>query len=98
GFTQTRGAFNAFSLMYAAPEQIGGSRTGPWTDVHALALIIGEFLTDQPAYEGKERTEICAAALSMRRPTPGRRNVNAGPWEPVLATAPLLRAADTSRD
>jgi hypothetical protein len=25
---------------YAAPEQVAFSRTGPWTDVHALGLVL----------------------------------------------------------
>lgn len=94
GHTATASTLNAFSLAYAAPEQIGGSRTGPWTDVHAMGLIITEMLTDQPPYDGRERTEICVDALSSRRPTPAKRNVDAGPWESVLTTALSLRPAD----
>ena len=94
GHTATISSLNAFSLSYAAPEQIGGSRTGPWTDVHAMALIITELLTDLPPYDGKERTEVCVDALSSRRPTPSKRNVEAGPWEAVLNRALSLRPAD----
>ena len=94
GLTQTTSSLNAFSLAYAAPEQIGGSRTGPWTDVHAMALIITEMLTDMAPYDGKERTEICVDALSTRRPTPAKRNIDAGPWEAVLTRALSLRPAE----
>ncbi len=94
GHTATTSSLNAFSLAYAAPEQIGGSRTGPWTDVHAMALIISEMLTDQPPYDGRERTEICVDALSSRRPTPAKRNIDTGPWESVLITALSLRPVD----
>src|SRR3954468_13588758 len=37
-----------FSPDYAAPEQVTFSRTGPWTDVHALGLLLAELLTDEP--------------------------------------------------
>lgn len=94
GQTRTQSSLNAFSLAYAAPEQIGGSRTGPWTDVHAMALIITEIMTDRPPYDGKERTEICCDVLSSTRPTPAKRRVDAGPWEPVLTRALALRPAD----
>src|SRR5262245_47435777 len=40
-----------FSPDYAAPEQITYSRTGPWTDVHALGLLLTELLTDQPPFD-----------------------------------------------
>src|SRR5215510_4295830 len=36
-----------FSPDYAAPEQITYARTGPWTDVHALGLLLTELLTDE---------------------------------------------------
>lgn len=94
GETKTRSLLNAFSLQYAAPEQIGGSRTGPWTDVHAMGLILTEVLTDQPPYDGKERTEICCEVLSPTRPTPAKRKIDVGPWEQVLAKALALRPAD----
>lgn len=45
GETRTSPSMMAFSFGYAAPEQLGGLRTGPWTDVHAMALVIAEMLT-----------------------------------------------------
>jgi len=94
GETRTASSLNAFSMAYAAPEQIGGGRTGPWTDVHAMASIMSEILTDQPPYDGKERTEICCDALSPVRPTPAKRGVDVGPWEPILAKAVALKPND----
>ena len=94
GQTMTTSSLKAFSLAYAAPEQTGGSRTGPWTDVHAMALILTELLTDHSPYDGKERTEICIDALSSRRPTPSKRNKDAGAWEHVLNRALALKPAD----
>jgi serine/threonine-protein kinase len=48
GDTRTESA-PAFSPFYAAPEQVTFSRTGPWTDVHALGLILTELMTGQSA-------------------------------------------------
>src|SRR5262245_9059141 len=38
--TTTEETVRAFSVAYAAPEQLSGARTGPWTDVHALGFLI----------------------------------------------------------
>ena len=50
----------AFSPTYAAPEQVQYSRTGPWTDVHALGLILTELLTDEPPYADHRRSPLRA--------------------------------------
>ncbi len=69
GTTTTEDGFRAFSVRYAAPEQMAGARTGPWTDVHALGLILTELLVDAPPYTD-EPTERHAEAFQARRPTP----------------------------
>ena len=46
----------SFSLSHAAPEQVGRLRTGPWTDVHALALILVELLVDMALARARGRT------------------------------------------
>ncbi len=91
---QTLTQVQAFSPDYAAPEQVSGMRTGPWTDVHALALLMSEMLTAQIPYEGGDAMEMCANVLSPQRPTPGDRGVDVGPWEPVFARALALRPSD----
>ncbi len=91
---QTLTQVQAFSPDYAAPEQVSGMRTGPWTDVHALALLMSEMLTAQIPFEGGDAMEMCANVLSPRRPTPGERGVDVGPWEPVFARALALRPSD----
>lgn len=88
GMTATRGSFNAFSPSYAAPEQIAGARTGPWTDVHALGLLMTEALTDMPPYgDGGELTDLFQEVLSPSRPTPAKRGRDVGPVEGVLRKA-----------
>jgi serine/threonine-protein kinase len=94
GETGTRGVFTAFSLLYAAPEQVSATRTGPWTDVHALALILSEMLVDGAPYRGQDRVSVTAEVMSPTRPTPGHFGVDVGSWEPVLARALSLRPAD----
>src|SRR5215813_4708637 len=90
----TRGVLSAHSPAYAAPEQITGLRTGPWTDVHALALV----MTDSPPYDGKNITTLLREILSPQRPTPARHRIDAGPWEAVLGKALALEPADRFKD
>ncbi len=94
GHTATQAAFRAFSPEYAAPEQVSGTRTGPWTDVHALALITVEALTGRPPYARHDPTALFADVLSPVRPTPARFGVDVGAWEPVLKRALAVMAPD----
>ncbi len=94
GQTSTQAHLQMFSLDYAAPEQMSGTRSGPWTDVHALGLVLSELLTGVQPYDGEDSVEIFSEALSRRRPTPARRGLDVGPWEPVLLRALALRPAD----
>ncbi|MFO0605366.1 MAG: serine/threonine-protein kinase [Polyangiales bacterium] len=98
GETMTASARAAWSPRYAAPEQIAGTRTGPWTDVHALALVVTELLTGAPAYPADDAMALHLAALSRDRPTPASRGVDVGPWEPVLARALALQPAERHPD
>jgi serine/threonine protein kinase len=98
GMTKTMTAMQAFSPKYAAPEQIGGARTGPWTDVHAMGIILTEVLTDLPPYNGKDMTSRFAEALSPVRPTPLKRKIDVGAWEPIIAKATALQPTDRYPD
>ena len=92
--TATRTVHRAFSPDYAAPEQLAGTRTGPWTDVYALGLLLTELLTDAPPYDGGDLHQLFADAVSSRRPTPAKRGYDVGAWEAVLARATSLQPAD----
>lgn len=98
GGTATHAMYSAYSLPYASPEQVGGTRTGPWTDVHALALVLVEMLTHHKPYADGDSTEVLAQVVSNARPTPAKFGVEVGPWEPVLQRAlaykPAARFAD----
>ena len=87
----------AFSPDYAAPEQLVRAATGPWTDVHALALIVTEFLTGQTPY-GPMDGDLYSQVLSLRRPTPESKGVSVGDWEPVLNKALAQRPKDRYSD
>ncbi len=93
GQTGTRADFVALSLPYASPEQVSATRTGPWTDVHALALILTEMLTDRAPYQGRDKVAVTAEVMSPERPTPARFGVDVGTWEPVLARALSVQAS-----
>ncbi len=98
GLTKTHSAAPAFSPRYASPEQVSGTRTGPWTDVHALGLILTEMLTDLSAYPTTDKMELHVRVMSPVRPTPAHFGVDVGPWEAVLARAMALRPSDRYAD
>jgi len=77
--TQSSTSFRAFTPNYAAPEQFAPKRygaSGPWTDVHALGLLMVELLTDKAANRGEDFVECLEAATSEQRPTPQGRGAN----------------------
>lgn len=94
GQTATKSALITFSPGYAAPEQVSMTRTGPWTDVHALALLVTELLSDQQVYGWSETKPILAEILASDRPTPARRGLDVGPWEAILRRALSLNPAE----
>jgi serine/threonine protein kinase/phage baseplate assembly protein gpV len=98
GSTRTMAAFSAFSTPYAAPEQKGGLKTGPWTDVHALGLILTQMLTGRPPYPGDDPVTVELNIMATTRPTPALHGVDVGPWEPVIAKAVSLNAPDRFQD
>jgi hypothetical protein len=94
GQTQTGSLMASYSPRYAAPEQSSGTRTGPWTDVHALGLIFTELLIDAPAYRTGDKMELQIQVMQAQRPTPARFGLDVGPWEAVLARALALRPSE----
>jgi serine/threonine-protein kinase len=96
--TATATASRSFTPAYAAPEQLAGQRTGPWTDVHALGLLMTQLVTGRPPYGGADAIALHAAAHAEVRPTPRCFGVDVGAWEAVLARALARRAADRHRD
>src|SRR5436190_4669518 len=87
-----------FSPDYAAPEQVTYSRTGPWTDVHALGLLLTELLTDAPPFAGGADEQLFEQVMSAERPTPRRCGVDAGRLESVVAKALALSPGQRWKD
>ena len=92
GHTRTDGV-PSFSPAYAAPEQVAYSRTGPWTDVHALGLMLTELMTDDPPFADPD-SHVFEQVMSVRRPTPGSKGRDVGPYEEVLKAALALSPKD----
>jgi hypothetical protein len=72
-FAETGAPRSSFTPLYGAPEQwlprLGA--TGPWSDVHAWALVCSELLSGQPPLRGSEPAQCMAACLDGSfRPTP----------------------------
>lgn len=83
----------AHSPRYPAPEQMLQQRTGTWTDVHALGLILHHLLTGYFPYPNSA-SDPEHGACALRRPTPGLVGVDVGAWEPVLARAVAINPSD----
>ena len=98
GTTRTE-SVPAFSPAYAAPEQVAFSRTGPWTDVHALGLVLTELITDQPPFSDPDpEAHFFEQVMSSRRPTPASKGRDVGAFEAVLAKALALSPRDRWRN
>lgn len=95
GRTQTTSGASPYTPAYAAPEQLVGGRTGPWTDVHALGLLFIELVTGMPAYDGDDpRMRV----IDGNRPSASAHGVDVGAFAPVLERAVSLKPQDRYRD
>jgi len=87
-----------FSPAYAAPEQVAFSRTGPWTDVHALGLVLTEIMTDEPPFSDPDpEAHLFEQVMARRRPTPASKGRDVGPFERIIAKALALSPRDRWR-
>ncbi|MFO0616796.1 MAG: serine/threonine-protein kinase [Polyangiaceae bacterium] len=90
-----------FSPLYGAPEQFHAvyGPTGPWTDVHALGLILIELVTGARAFEGNDFSELFKSAAAKKRPTPRARGARVSDeLEELCARAIALKPADRYAD
>jgi serine/threonine protein kinase len=92
------GGTSAFSPHYASPEQVTFTRTGPFTDVHALGLVLTEILTDQPPYSDGPDEQIFEQVMSTARPTPRSRGKSVGRVEKIVEKAVALSPSRRWRD
>src|SRR4051812_12494003 len=98
GDTRTQ-SMPAFSPAYAAPEQVAFSRSGAWTDVHALGLLLTELMTGEPAFASSDPdVYVFERVMSPERPTPASRGFDVGAFEPVIAKALALAPRDRWRN
>ena len=100
--TKTASGFSAFTPQYGAPEQFIQKKygaTGPWTDVHALGLILSELVSGRPAYEGEEHGEFTLACFSGVRPTPRALGARVSDrFEALVAKALAMQPRDRFQD
>jgi serine/threonine protein kinase len=81
GFQSTGGKLSAFTVDYAAPEQIARTHgpTGPWTDVYSLALVCVERMLGRHPHAGVDVLEAMTRARDpARRPTPRALGLDVG--------------------
>ncbi|HEY4394198.1 MAG TPA: serine/threonine-protein kinase [Polyangia bacterium] len=79
-----------FSPHYAAPEQVTFSRTGAFTDVHALGLVLTELLTDEAPYTDDLDEHVFEQVMSAARPSPRRKGKSVGRLEKIIDKAVSL--------
>lgn len=92
-----------FTPQYAAPEQLvpwGEDKTGPWTDVFALALVFVEVVSGAKALQGESELQLMHSATDARvRPTPRARGADVPDGvEAVLAKALAVKPANRHAD
>lgn len=89
GFASTATARSAFTMNYAAPEQLLNRPTGPWTDVYALAVVSVELLAGRHPYAELGPLEVMLTLPDPnRRPTPLAMGVRvSGEIERAFASA-----------
>jgi formylglycine-generating enzyme required for sulfatase activity/tRNA A-37 threonylcarbamoyl transferase component Bud32 len=72
-FNKTSGVVTSFTPAYGAPEQFSRTygATGPWTDVFALALILGEITSGKAPIDGDDVGQLAFASMNEKvRPSP----------------------------
>ena len=77
------------TAAYMSPEQVGGERVGPASDLYSLGVVLYEMLTGELPYRAED--PIATAMQHLNRPPPHPRDANpAVPEELDAMTAKLL--------
>ena len=96
--SRTSSGFSAFSPPYGAPEQFSSKKhgeSGPWTDVHALGLILAELVSGRRPYGEGEYADLLLEAIAADRPTPRKLGAKVSDaFEAVCSRALALRPQD----
>lgn len=100
GNTMTTSAIQMFSPHYGTPEQFAGKKTGKYTDVFALGLLLTELLTDREPLGAGERVENMQASLDKHdRPTPKLHGRTVAPaLEATIRRSVAVNAPDRQPD
>ena len=99
---QTRTGVRAFTLHYAAPEQIRGEPVTTMTDVYSLGVVLYELLSDQKPYRPKRESDAAweeailtgdplRPSLALQRTADARRN---DPDAPAMRRRARMLAGD----
>ncbi|HEV8361226.1 MAG TPA: serine/threonine-protein kinase, partial [Candidatus Thermoplasmatota archaeon] len=75
----------AGTLMYMAPEQVGGAAASPASDLYAVGLVLYEALTGQPAVDVRD-TAVVDAIARVGKPAIDW-DAAPGPWQGFLRKA-----------
>ncbi|HEY4120804.1 MAG TPA: serine/threonine-protein kinase, partial [Byssovorax sp.] len=86
--------FNPFSPLHGSPEQFSPKKfgaTGPWTDVHALGLVLVEMVTGRHPLGDDDVGEMFLAATGEPRPTPRARGADVSDAFEAMCARALAR-------
>jgi len=100
-FAKTSGVVTSFTPAYGAPEQFSRTygATGPWTDVFALALILGEMTSGRAPIDGDDMGQLAFASMNEQvRPSPRTLGANVSDAvESVLLHALAVKVVERSQ-
>ncbi len=88
GSDLTRAGYLLGSLNYMSPEQIGGSKAGPRSDIYSVGVTLYELLTGELPIKGANNYEIMMAHISQV-PVPPHE---IAPMVPLVISDAVMRA------
>ena len=92
------GAPGIFAGLRVRPSRSTRFAHRPWTDVHALGLVLTELLTDEPPFSEGPDELLFEQIMAPARPTPRRHGKEVGALETIVAKAVALSPRRRWRD